>query len=62
MCVCVCVCVCVWWRGLYIDMLVREGLSGRVTCLVGQNEVNRPVPRISVARILLEKEWQAQRP
>ena len=47
---------------MYIDMLVREGLSGRVTCLVGQNEVNRPVPRISVARILLEKEWQAQRP
>ena len=43
-------------------MLVREGLSGRVTCLGGQNEVNRLVSRLSVARILQEKEWWVQRP
>lgn len=55
-------CVCVWWRGSIFGMLVREGLSGRVTCLGGQNEVNRPVSRLSVARILQEKEWRIQRP
>lgn len=61
MCVCGGVCMC-GGGGCLFGMLVREGLSGRVTCLGGQNEVNRPVSRLSVARILQEKEWRVQRP
>lgn len=51
-----------WWGGCILGKLVREGLSCRVTLVGGQNEVNSPTCRASVAGVLQAEELQVQRP